>query len=90
MQPANDPVRADVEADVPALNLAARSATQANLPTFLSADRKYLILILIVSLVALVFAGIFAKEVLAAEQGPQKMRDISRAVQEGSAAYLSR
>jgi len=75
---------------VPALNLAARAASQADLPTFLSEDRKYLILILIVSVVALVFAGIFAKEVLAAEQGPQKMRDISRAVQEGAAAYLSR
>ncbi len=75
---------------MPALNLAARAASQADLPTFLSEDRKYLILILIVSVVALVFAGIFAKEVLAAEQGPQKMRDISRAVQEGAAAYLSR
>src|SRR3954465_4999859 len=38
----------------------------------------------------LVFAGVFAREVLAAEQGPEKMREISRAVQEGAAAYLSR
>jgi K(+)-stimulated pyrophosphate-energized sodium pump len=65
-------------------------AAEAKLPTYLSDDRPILIVILAVSLVALAFAGLFAKEVLAAEQGPQKMRDISRAVQEGAAAYLSR
>ncbi|MCW2599071.1 MAG: Inorganic diphosphatase [Frankiales bacterium] len=70
-----------------ALHLAAEANT---LPSYLPDDKKILVVILIVSLVALAFAGLFAKEVLAAEQGPQKMRDISRAVQEGAAAYLSR
>jgi K(+)-stimulated pyrophosphate-energized sodium pump len=56
----------------------------------LSEDKPLLYIILVVALVALGFAGLFAREVLAAEQGPQKMRDISRAVQEGAAAYLSR
>ena len=66
------------------------AAAPPELPTFLSNDRPILLLVLGVSVVALGFAGVFAKEVLAAEQGPQKMRDISRAVQEGAAAYLSR
>ena len=70
-----------------ALHLAAQANT---LPTYLGDDKKILVVILVVSVIALAFAGLFAKEVLAAEQGPQKMRDISRAVQEGAAAYLSR
>ena len=53
-------------------------------------DKPVLYVILVVSLVALGFAGLFAREVLAAEQGPESMRAISRAVQEGAAAYLSR
>jgi K(+)-stimulated pyrophosphate-energized sodium pump len=53
-------------------------------------DRKIVVVVLIASLVALAFAAVFAREVLAAEQGPEKMREISRAVQEGAAAYLSR
>jgi len=53
-------------------------------------DKPVLYVILVVALVALGFAGLFAREVLAAEQGPESMRAISRAVQEGAAAYLSR
>ena len=70
------------------LHLAA--ASESKLSSFDSGDKPLLYAILVVALVALVFAGVFAREVLAAEQGPQKMRDISRAVQEGAAAYLSR
>ena len=69
-------------------HLAAAESTR--LAPYLAGDKKILYVIVLVALVALVFAGIFAREVLAAEQGPQKMRDISRAVQEGAAAYLSR
>jgi K(+)-stimulated pyrophosphate-energized sodium pump len=72
---------------VSALHLA---VGQDGLAPVLSDDKPLLYIILLVSLVALGFAGLFAREVLAAEQGPQKMRDISRAVQEGAAAYLSR
>ncbi len=70
-----------------ALPLAAKGS---DLASVLSDDKPLLYIILVVSLVALGFAGLFAREVLAADQGPQKMRDISRAVQEGAAAYLNR
>jgi K(+)-stimulated pyrophosphate-energized sodium pump len=63
---------------------------KAGLVSFVSDDKPILYVILVVALVALGFAGLFAKEVLAAEQGPEKMREISKAVQEGAAAYLSR
>jgi K(+)-stimulated pyrophosphate-energized sodium pump len=53
-------------------------------------DKALIYLILLISLVALVFAVVFAKEVLAAGQGTPKMIEISKAVQEGAAAYLSR
>ena len=53
-------------------------------------DNLILYLILLTSLVALGFAALFAKEVLAAGQGTPKMIEIAKAVQEGAAAYLSR
>ena len=40
--------------------------------------------------VALGFAGLLVREVLAAGQGTPKMQEISKAVQEGAAAYLNR
>ncbi|MCU1595354.1 MAG: V-type H(+)-translocating pyrophosphatase [Frankiales bacterium] len=73
-----------------ALHLAAGRVASNDLPTYLPDDKKLLYIILAVSIVALGFAGLFAKQVLVAEQGPQKMRDISKAVQEGAAAYLNR
>ncbi len=53
-------------------------------------DTTIVVLILLTSLVALGFAGLFAKEVLAAGQGTPKMIEIAKAVQEGAAAYLNR
>jgi K(+)-stimulated pyrophosphate-energized sodium pump len=70
-----------------ALTLAAGGESLASLA---DGDRTIVVIVLIASLVALAFAAVFAREVLAAEQGPEKMREISRAVQEGAAAYLSR
>ena len=65
-------------------------AEATKLPTYLTGDEPLLYAVLAVALIALVFAAVFAREVLAAEQGPQGMRDISKAVQDGAAAYLSR
>ena len=55
-----------------------------------SGDKGLVVGILVVSLVALGFAGLFAREVLAESQGTPKMIEIAKAVQEGAAAYLRR
>jgi K(+)-stimulated pyrophosphate-energized sodium pump len=73
-----------------ALTLAAGGDKDSPLASLAQSDHKIVYLVLLASLVALAFAAVFAREVLAAEQGPEKMREISRAVQEGAAAYLSR
>jgi K(+)-stimulated pyrophosphate-energized sodium pump len=65
-------------------------AAGEDLASLADGDRTIVVVVLLASLVALAFAAYFAREVLAAEQGPEKMREISRAVQEGAAAYLSR
>jgi K(+)-stimulated pyrophosphate-energized sodium pump len=70
-----------------ALHLA---ASGEDLASVASGDRALVYLILLISLVALGFAAVFAREVLAAGQGTPKMIEIAKAVQEGAAAYLSR
>src|SRR5579875_2131394 len=50
----------------------------------------WVIVVAVVALLALGVAGLLVREVLAASQGSQKMQEISRAVQEGAAAYLKR
>ena len=44
----------------------------------------------VIGLAALVVAGILAREVLAADEGTERMKEIAAAVQEGAAAYLNR
>jgi K(+)-stimulated pyrophosphate-energized sodium pump len=44
----------------------------------------------VIALAALVVGGILAREVLAAGEGTEKMKEIAGAVQEGASAYLSR
>jgi K(+)-stimulated pyrophosphate-energized sodium pump len=70
------------------INLAVAGEDLATLAE--GSDTLIVYLILLTSLVALGFAALFAKEVLAAGQGTPKMIEISKAVQEGAAAYLNR
>src|SRR3954454_6693063 len=53
-------------------------------------DYGILVVVAVVAVFALLVAGFFAREVLAFDQGTPRMQDISRAVQEGAAAYLRR
>jgi K(+)-stimulated pyrophosphate-energized sodium pump len=71
----------------PAIDLAVSGEQLASVN---EGDNVILYLILLTSLVALAFAALFTREVLAAGQGTPKMIEIAKAVQEGAAAYLSR
>lgn len=55
-----------------------------------SAEELSLYVILAISVFALLVAGYFARQVLAAPEGSAKMIEISRAIQVGSQAYLKR
>jgi K(+)-stimulated pyrophosphate-energized sodium pump len=55
-----------------------------------SSDKTWLYAILAISLVALGFAYYLVRQVLAYEEGTEKMKEISRAIQEGARAYLAR
>ncbi|HZD16597.1 MAG TPA: sodium-translocating pyrophosphatase [Actinomycetota bacterium] len=57
---------------------------------FGSFENNALWVILVISLTALVFAYYLVREVLAAPEGTEKMRDIARAIQIGARAYLNR
>src|SRR5918999_1440648 len=57
---------------------------------FGSGENTALFAIIAVCVLALVVAFILVRQVLAADQGTEKMREIARAIQEGSRAYLSR
>ena len=53
-------------------------------------DKGILAVVAVVAAFALLVAAYFAREVLRADQGTPRMQDISKAVQEGAAAYLRR
>jgi K(+)-stimulated pyrophosphate-energized sodium pump len=57
---------------------------------FGSGENLALVAIVAVCLLALVVAFVLVRQVLAADQGSEKMREIARAIQEGSRAYLNR
>jgi K(+)-stimulated pyrophosphate-energized sodium pump len=57
---------------------------------FGSFETNALWVILVISLVALVFAYYLVREVLAAPEGTEKMKEIARAIQVGAKAYLDR
>jgi K(+)-stimulated pyrophosphate-energized sodium pump len=67
--------------------LAQESSAQVE---FRSGENLALFAIMAVCLLALVVAFVLVREVLAADQGTEKMREIARAIQEGSRAYLNR
>ncbi|MEZ5118005.1 MAG: sodium-translocating pyrophosphatase [Candidatus Nanopelagicales bacterium] len=48
------------------------------------------LVVALIAVAALAVAGLLVREVLAASEGTQRMKDIAAAVQEGAAAYLSR
>ncbi|MBR8742008.1 sodium-translocating pyrophosphatase [Nocardiopsis sp. MG754419] len=53
-------------------------------------DLTLVILVMVVALLALAVAGMLVREVLAAGQGTERMRNIAAAVQDGAGAYLKR
>src|SRR3954447_6185513 len=55
-----------------------------------SSQKTWVILIGVLAILALVYSYVLVREVLAADQGTTSMQDISKAVQEGAAAYLNR
>ena len=57
---------------------------------FGSFEDRSLWVILLISLGALAFAYYLVREVLAAPEGTQKMKDVATAIQQGAKAYLSR
>ncbi|MFD6094976.1 sodium-translocating pyrophosphatase [Nocardiopsis flavescens] len=69
------------------LNLAAPSGTALELQGI---DLTLVIVVMAVALLALAVAGMLVREVLAAGQGTERMRNIAVAVQEGAGAYLRR
>ncbi len=57
---------------------------------FGSTENTALWVILVISLVALLFAWYLVRAVLQAPEGTDKMKEIAKAIQEGASAYLSR
>jgi K(+)-stimulated pyrophosphate-energized sodium pump len=55
-----------------------------------SGQKGFVAVILVVALLALGYAVVLVREVLKADQGTSNMQTISKAVQEGAAAYLNR
>src|SRR3954469_10428224 len=55
-----------------------------------SSEKTWVILIGVLAILALIYSYVLVREVLGADQGTTSMQDISKAVQEGAAAYLDR
>ena len=67
--------------------LAQESAFHVN---FTAGENLTLVVVLAVSLLALLVAYVLVRQVLAADEGGQRMREVAQAIQEGSRAYLTR
>ena len=70
--------------------MAAHHLLAASLPGITSGQRGFVFVIGAIALLALGYAYVLVREVLKADQGTPKMQEISKAVQEGAAAYLNR
>ena len=62
----------------------------ASSPELAGGDYGIVAVVAVIALAALVLGYVLLKEVLAADQGTERMREIATAVQEGAAAYLNR
>lgn len=69
------------------LNPVAESGVQVRLA---GGDFTYVVIVAVIALLALAVAGGLVREVLSADEGTDRMRNIARAVQEGAKAYLTR
>src|SRR4051794_19279060 len=58
--------------------------------TISGANQTYVIVVAAIAVLSLVVAVIFRRQVLAHDEGTEKMQEIGRAVQEGASAYLAR
>jgi K(+)-stimulated pyrophosphate-energized sodium pump len=72
------------------LLLAAGESTSLDIPALSSLENTMLYVILGISLLALVYAYMLVRQVLAKDEGTQQMREISLAIREGANAYLTR
>lgn len=67
-----------------------RAADGGTTVSLSGSNTTYIIVVALIALASLAMAVLFRREVLAASEGTESMQTISRAVQEGAAAYLSR
>ena len=58
--------------------------------TVSGSNLNYVVVVAVIAVLALAMALTFRKQVLAAPEGTESMREIGRAVQEGASAYLAR
>jgi K(+)-stimulated pyrophosphate-energized sodium pump len=69
------------------VTLAAGSAADVHLS---GGNLSFVVVVTAIAVIALAMGAVFRKEVLAANEGTEKMQEIGRGVQEGAAAYLAR
>ncbi len=66
------------------------SVAAATSVTVSGANYTIVLVVALIALIALAVAGLLVREVLSADEGTEKMKEIAAAVQEGAAAYLNR